>query len=565
MLSLEYLANDFELIVVSEDVLEADNVYCESRKQVFVYDDFLGRTDLREKLGKNEDSRIVQFIKRVGKSPNHRFILTTREYILRAARIRYDRLDVDDINPLNLVLGISSYTEFQRGLILYQHLAFYDGISAADIQDFVSNRRYWQVVRHPNYTPRHIADALGQIERRYRESGARIVLADDLLAVLDNPTHMWTHALKELSSDAQRLFLTLVLLPEHVSTEVLRAAYTSQTAARSEPFMDSLRSVEGSFVTIEKHSRPRSSVVGFRNPSLQDFANKYLDGNPDVIDALLSVPVFYEQIIGVFSLAMAQSENKMASQTRKRVNTQPKYPGIRAWVERRADRLIAHAIGLLDAQRAGLFLIENGRIRQLLELMAVYGMPPAARESRSSRKQVLKMLNPSNRRAADNTVELLGDPIYRDLLCKILQADAAAVMRRNVLTRASWKYRILIRLDRMLNLNPSESWQSWGIEYVAYAQKIIADADWLAHSYRSDIRDMLDELLYLKVTFGADLDDEIAVLQKRAYSSYDGDSGYDSLGASYRESAEGDDDPSDSELDWAYECEELEQIFDSLL
>jgi len=166
MLCLEYLANCFELIVVSEDILEADNVYAQQRKQVFIYDDFLGRTDLNEKLGKNEDNRIVEFIRRVSRSANHRFILTTREYILRAARIRYERLDAGDIDPLKCVLEISNYTELQKGLILYQHLAFSAGISQADIEDLVVNRRYMGIVRHPNYTPRHITDALAAIQRR---------------------------------------------------------------------------------------------------------------------------------------------------------------------------------------------------------------------------------------------------------------------------------------------------------------------------------------------------------------------------------------------------------------
>jgi len=168
MLCLEYLANGFELIVVSEDVLEGDNVYAQQRKQVFIYDDFLGRTDLTEKLGKNEDNRIVEFIRRVGRSPNHRFILTTREYILRAARIRYDRLDTGEIDPIKCVLEMNTYTELQKGLILYQHLAFSEGLSRQDIEDLVTNRRYLAIVRHPNYTPRHITDALNDIMRRSR-------------------------------------------------------------------------------------------------------------------------------------------------------------------------------------------------------------------------------------------------------------------------------------------------------------------------------------------------------------------------------------------------------------
>jgi hypothetical protein len=98
-----------------------------------------------------------------------------------------------------------------------------------------------------------------------------------------------------------------------VSAEVLQIVYTSQAASRSEPFMDSLRSIEGSFVTIGK-SRWFPSV-DFRNPSLHDFANRYVDDNSDELDALLSVPVFFEQIISAFNLSMAQTERDGLSVT----------------------------------------------------------------------------------------------------------------------------------------------------------------------------------------------------------------------------------------------------------
>lgn len=169
MLALEYLANDFELIVISEDVLEADDVYAQHRKQVFIYDDFLGRTDLREKLGKNEDNRIIEFVRRIKESPNHRFILTTREYILRAARTRYERLDTYEIDLLKCVLEIETYSELQKGLILYQHLAFSKGIPPKDLEEFVVQKLYLPIIRHPNYTPRHITDALNEVQRNSRK------------------------------------------------------------------------------------------------------------------------------------------------------------------------------------------------------------------------------------------------------------------------------------------------------------------------------------------------------------------------------------------------------------
>ena len=50
-------------------------------KQVFYFDDFLGKTAL-DKLQKNEDQRLVELMEEVAANPNWRFILTTREYIL---------------------------------------------------------------------------------------------------------------------------------------------------------------------------------------------------------------------------------------------------------------------------------------------------------------------------------------------------------------------------------------------------------------------------------------------------------------------------------------------------
>jgi hypothetical protein len=152
--------------VVGEDIREVEGIYADNRKQLFLYDDFLGRTDLAEKLGKNEDNRIISFIRRIAESPNHRFILTTREYILRAARRRYDRLDRGDLDPLRCVLEMTDYRLFEKGLILYQHLAFDESIPYTELRELVQTQGYRKIVSHKNYTPRHITDALADIRRR---------------------------------------------------------------------------------------------------------------------------------------------------------------------------------------------------------------------------------------------------------------------------------------------------------------------------------------------------------------------------------------------------------------
>lgn len=84
-----------------------------------------------------------------------------------------------------------------------------------------------------------------------------MALADDILAVLDNPTHMWSHALRELSQESQRLFLTLSLLPQPILIDDLQIAYSAQSFNRTEPFLDSLRALDDSFISISAGTRDR--------------------------------------------------------------------------------------------------------------------------------------------------------------------------------------------------------------------------------------------------------------------------------------------------------------------
>jgi hypothetical protein len=351
-------------------------------------------------------------------------------------------------------------------------------------------------------------------------------LADDLLAVLNNPTHMWSHALKELSVDGQRLFLTLTLLPDPVSSDVLQIAYTSHTSNRSESFLDSLRSLEDSFVAIEKRYTDDRSI-SFRNPSLQDFANAYLDSNPDWLDTLLSAPKYYEQIIAVFNLAMAQTAQLIDARTRSRKDAPPKYPGIKGWVDRRADKLTETAIKLLAAVPTDFFrYVRKTRFGQLLEITAVYGLPTKKKVLHKLRVAAALAVQPSTQVEAKAMLELLSEPVYRRLLDKLLQDSAAAVMRESILDKDSWKFAILAELDKLLELDSEETWDSWGSDYVEYARQLAED---LADSDDDeDLRMAIDELTSIGTMLGVDLYSEINALEQRRDDLPEGDD-YDDI------------------------------------
>src|SRR6185369_13434591 len=64
----------FEAFRIAHDLSEIRPVKNSKSKQVFYFDDFLGKTSL-EKLQKNEDQRLLELMEEVAANPNWRFIL----------------------------------------------------------------------------------------------------------------------------------------------------------------------------------------------------------------------------------------------------------------------------------------------------------------------------------------------------------------------------------------------------------------------------------------------------------------------------------------------------------
>ncbi len=62
MLVLHFLRANYDLVDVSYDISEAYSLPARKRPKVYLYDDFLGRTSIVEKLRKNEDHRLFDFI-----------------------------------------------------------------------------------------------------------------------------------------------------------------------------------------------------------------------------------------------------------------------------------------------------------------------------------------------------------------------------------------------------------------------------------------------------------------------------------------------------------------------
>lgn len=298
MLLLYFYDRKFDLVKITGDISEARAVGYHSKPRFYYYDDFLGQTAQADKLNKNEDQRLLDFMASVRDSKDSVFVLTTREYILNQAKLQYEKLAREKFDHRTCIIDLSKYSRRIRAQILYNHLHF-SKLPREHLEALVAKRGYLKIVDHANYNPRlieYLTDSawVGDIP-----STGYLAL---FLQKLDNPVEIWEHAFRNQLSDRSRhLLFILTTIPTESWIEDLEQAFTSfhysQCARFGIPhsatdFNNALKELDGTFAATRKIQD--SVLVRFQNPSIRDFMqNLLLSGEllPDVIASL----VFFEQ------------------------------------------------------------------------------------------------------------------------------------------------------------------------------------------------------------------------------------------------------------------------------
>lgn len=294
----------FQAIRIANDLSEIRDAKNARRRQIFYYDDFLGTAKL-DKLEKNEDKRLMEFLQQVAANNKWRFLLTTREYILNTARIRYESLAHPAVELKPCIVDLADYTRPIRARILYNHIFFSD-LPDAYKRALLEGRRYSTLLAHSNYNPR-IVEYMTQYRHASRIDSARYF--DEFVRSLANPARIWDHAFRnDLSEAAQHVLLALASMPGTVLLSDLRAAFDSfyqhrrkkiGFSASSRDFEHALKELDGNFVHTNLVGEDQ--VIEFHNPSINDYLDSYLaESPPDVADLLQSV-TFFEQLQQLWS------------------------------------------------------------------------------------------------------------------------------------------------------------------------------------------------------------------------------------------------------------------------
>ena len=288
----------FQVCRVANDLEEIRPLKRRDVKQVFYFDDFLGRTALNS-LRRNEDRRLVELIAEVKDVPGWRLIMTTREYILNAARQRYEAFSHPRTDLATCVVSLADYNREVRAEILYNHIYFSDLEIEYKIA-LLDDGGYRRVLSHNNYNPRIVQYMTQSIfldgvpADRYKET---------FLDRLERPTMIWEHPFRyQISEAARSLVLVLATLPADSLVEDLEAAFWSFHGLRRqeygfdggpEDWRNALREVEGTFVLT--HELAGTVVARFHSPSVEDFVEGVLRGDTRSVRELVQAVRFFEQ------------------------------------------------------------------------------------------------------------------------------------------------------------------------------------------------------------------------------------------------------------------------------
>ena len=285
ILLIEYVERHrFQAVRIANDLAEIKGVKNPDKRQVFYFDDFLGTTGL-DKLQKNEDRRLLEFISEVAANKKWRFILTTREYILNSAKMRYESLAHPPVELKPCVVELADYTapndSFKRALL--------------------EKQRYRQILSHKNYNPRIVEHLTTRHNVDHLQSRQ---FFSYFIENLDNPTRVWDHAFRnQLGEAAQHLLLVLCSMPDLVLLNDLESAFGDLYqrrreklgfAAGSRDFEYALKHLDGNFVKISLSGGSRT--ISFHNPSVRDFLESYLADSPSDVADLIESAYFFDQL-----------------------------------------------------------------------------------------------------------------------------------------------------------------------------------------------------------------------------------------------------------------------------
>lgn len=315
-LCLHYVSAGYTYIKISDDLKEAEDVFGKDEKQIFYFDDFLGRNYLEALTGK-ETATVVQFFRRVTahKDRHKRFVLTSRSTILNQGKLLNDSLEHGKLSRSEYELNIKSVSELEKAKILYNHI-WHSGLPSDFIEELYIDKRYRKIVNHPNFNPRLIS-YITDVNRIVSEAKKYWPHITDSL---EDPAKVWENPFVSQQDDFSRAIVILVVMNgRNIDENALCSAYNrfialpeNQNLHGRREFKSNLRALTGSLLN-RTVSAYRGATIDLFNPSIGDFVLKrYSNETPILRQCLLSL-----YTVASIKTLLSMVRNKMLTSSEK--------------------------------------------------------------------------------------------------------------------------------------------------------------------------------------------------------------------------------------------------------
>ena len=303
MLAVEYIDAEYELVKITQNISEGYDLLQEGKKQIFIFDDFLGQTGLDIKLNKNEDSEIIKFKEYINKAKNKKFILTTRGYILNQAQEKYEELARYNFKLNEVTIELEDYSLYDKSRILYNHL-YFKKINKEYILNLLNNNII-NIIKHSNYNPRIIENIT---EHFLPEDPKQFY--NEFIQNLDNPKRIWEIAYNNhLTYYSQNLVLILATFTYSVGKDKLKMAFSIYNEKKCDKlhlpinfsnYKNALKELNDSFININESpillKGTENILIKYNNPSIKDFIENFIIENEDEFQLICESCIYFEQI-----------------------------------------------------------------------------------------------------------------------------------------------------------------------------------------------------------------------------------------------------------------------------
>jgi|GEM_PF-6818877 len=297
MLAIELTAYGFEVKVVGDNINDALRQFIPEKKQIFIYDDFLGENVMDKRLRPGEQEDIISLLEISRESKNTFTILISRNYLLNEARKEYERMNRYLKQRSAAVVEVSHHHMSDRADIVYQHLYSAD-FPVSKLYDFIIAEQYLPIVRHDNFNPR-IVEAI--FKSSAIESLSQKELKKKIETFLDNPFSVWEYAFRtginDLAQDILLILLTFNGMTEYSVLFEAVESYSKEPLFEPE-FTATLSMLNNVF--IDQRTVRKTTMVNFINPSIRDFLIYYVEDHKRLLARLIDKAVFHSQLTSIY-------------------------------------------------------------------------------------------------------------------------------------------------------------------------------------------------------------------------------------------------------------------------